>query len=261
MQPPSRLVALSAALCALLGCATTSAPSELDGVRAELRAMREANGRLERRLERIETEQLVSRVNSKGAKPATTLPARGSELPDLTVVKLKPRQEEAPKVVTAVSVIEPDPALLDQLAEGAAQYSEKPLRLDGTEAEESPSASLFDEGMASLTTGDLEGGIAKLHKFADTNRSHPSADNALHNSGLGHMGRGDFERAARAFELTVTRYPAGDAVTEAMLKLAECRLKQNQKQDAKSVYSRVISMYPGTPAASQAEQRLAALGP
>jgi TolA-binding protein len=48
-------------------------------------------------------------------------------------------------------------------------------------------------------------------------------------------------------------------VLDGMLRLAECRLKLNQREDARALYTRVITQFPGTAAATQAEQRLASL--
>jgi TolA-binding protein len=50
-------------------------------------------------------------------------------------------------------------------------------------------------------------------------------------------------------------------VLDGMLRLAECRLKLNQREDARALYTRVITQFPGTAAATQAEQRLASLSP
>ena len=64
------------------------------------------------------------------------------------------------------------------------------------------------------------------------------------------------EDAASAFERVLSEYPAGDARLESMLKLAECRMRLNQRDDALALYARVIETYPGTDAASQAQRRL-----
>ena len=71
--------------------------------------------------------------------------------------------------------------------------------------------------------------------------------------------RNEFDRAAQVFERLISTYPAGDAVLDGMLRLAECRLKLNQRDDARALYTRVITQFPGTAAATQAEQRLASL--
>ena len=104
-----------------------------------------------------------------------------------------------------------------------------------------------------------EGGIARLERFAQENPKNPRADNALYFSALGYMGLGRYEAAADRLEKLRARYPAGDAVPEALLKLAECRLRLKQAANARSLYSKVIASYPGTVAASTAQDRLASL--
>ena len=73
------------------------------------------------------------------------------------------------------------------------------------------------------------------------------------------MGLKDYAVAAKTFLRLIDNYPAGDAVLDGMLRLAECRLKLDQKEDARALYTRVITQFPGTAAATQAEQRLASL--
>lgn len=117
----------------------------------------------------------------------------------------------------------------------------------------------FDKAVNMLRTGNVEGGVEKLRRFADENPRHPRADNALYFSGLGQIGLNEFKGAAKTFERLIDKYPAGDAMLDGMLRLAECRMRLNQSADAKVLYTRVVTQFPGTAAATQAEQRLAAL--
>jgi TolA-binding protein len=73
------------------------------------------------------------------------------------------------------------------------------------------------------------------------------------------MGLKDHAAAARIFVRLIDSDPAGDAVLDGMLRLAECRLRLNQKDDARALYTRILTQFPGTAAATQAEQRLASL--
>ncbi|HSP78336.1 MAG TPA: tetratricopeptide repeat protein, partial [Myxococcaceae bacterium] len=117
----------------------------------------------------------------------------------------------------------------------------------------------FEQAVAALRTGNVEGGVARLLRFAEENPRHSRADNALYFGGLGLIGLKDYASAARTFETLISSYPAGDAVLDGMLRLAECRLRLNQKDDARALYTRILTQFPGTAAASQAEQRLASL--
>lgn len=237
----------------LAGCATESASrEELSQLKAELRAQRERNERLEDRVKRLEDQNAV--LGAHKAQPGKTpLPVKNT-MPDLTVVKLKPKAEPAPRIDTRVDVVEPAPDFVAEISTSAATDDKDapppdPVVLDAR----------FNDGLESLKTGNVEGGVLKLQTFASEHPQHQKADNALYFAGVGLMGLSDFDGASRTFAQVVDGYPAGDATVDAMLKLAECRVRMNQPDGAKALYSKVLESYPGTPAATQAQARLAAL--
>ncbi|HLL02792.1 MAG TPA: tetratricopeptide repeat protein [Myxococcaceae bacterium] len=263
-------------LCALAACATDSATqAEMAALRAELRSMREQQTRMGDRLERLERSTSVSRARNvqppaSTAKPSSQAPATPAgakpgarpresavEVPDLTVVKLKPKNDPAPSLPTRVPVVEPDDEQAEMFVSASPESSEpaaEAMNIEALDAE-------FEKSMSALRTGNVELGVTKLQAFAEQYPRHPKADNALYFSGLGRMGLKDFATAATLFERLIETYPAGDAVLDGMLRLAECRVKLNQKDDARALYTRVITQFPGTAAATQAEQRLASLSP
>jgi TolA-binding protein len=242
---------LGLALVPLLGCATEVAHrSEADDLRAELHAVREANARLEARVERLETGAALDR---RAVNPSA---APDHAVPTLTVIKLKPRTDPAPKIDVAVPVVEPSPEIIHDFAPTNAREpspaSEAGVTAPGGEAD-------FEQGVAALRTGNVEGGVTRLLSFAAAHPRHSKADNALYFAGIGQMGLERYEDAARTFERLLTDHPAGDAVQDGMLRLAECHIHLNQVQDARALYAKVVASYPGTAAASQAEQRLDSL--
>lgn len=260
-------------LCALGACATGSATqTELAALRAELRAMREQQSRMGDRLERLERSTSVSRARSTAppagasatpseAKPGAKPQESAVQVPDLTVVKLKPKNEPAPSLSTRVPVTEPDDDQVEMFVSGSPASSESssesasaPVNNEALDAE-------YEQSMSALRTGNVQLGVMKLQAFASQYPRHSKADNALYFSGLGQMGLKDFSSAAVVFESLIATYPAGDAVLDGMLRLAECRVKLNQPDDARALYTRVITQFPGTAAATQAEQRLASLSP
>ncbi|HEX5752152.1 MAG TPA: tetratricopeptide repeat protein [Archangium sp.] len=270
-----RLFAI-APLCALTACATTSpAQSELAELKAEVRAMRETQARLEKRLERVELHASVSQ--SRAAAPAAaaakeaSAPASpaapassGYSTPELAVVKLKPRNEPAPPLPTRVAVVEPAPDDMEMFISPSPEEDAAPAMAAVSDPKEDEAATAvldaeFEQAVAALRTGNVEGGVTRLRAFAEQNPRHPRADNALYFSGLGQMGLKDHAAAAQSFERLIASYPAGDAVLDGMLRLAECRLRLNQKDDARALYTRILTQFPGTAAATQAEQRLASL--
>jgi tol-pal system protein YbgF len=263
-----RLLA-TAPLCALTACATTgttASQAEVTELKAQVRALRDTQSRLEKRLERLELHQSV-RQSSTAPAQAASAAAKTPEVPDLTVVKLKPRVEPAPPLPTAVPIVEPSSE--DMEAFVAVSDGDSGGRASRQTADEEPTAQAepgvldaeFEQAVAALRTGNVEGGVQRLQRFAEENPRHPRADNALYFSGLGLMGQKDHKAAIRSFEQLIEQYPAGDAVLDGMLRLAECRVRLDQREDARALYTRILTQFPGTAAATQAEQRLASLSP
>lgn len=223
---------------------------------ASMRAMRAENARLDGRLERLEQQVAVGQSRAASAvgpakPPSTASSSSRDELPALAVVKLKPRKDAAPRIATEVPVQEPPEGMVAELKSGS---EAAPDEAQGVVADQQ-----YDGGVDSLKTGDPEGGISRLLQFATDWPRHPRADNALYFAGMGMMALKDFEGAAKTFERGVAKYPAGDVVLDSMLKLAECRVKLNRPREAKATWEKIVSSFPGTAAATQAQARLASL--
>ncbi len=265
-----RLLAI-APLWVLTACASNAASrSELTQLQAELRAARAESARLAQRVERLEQRDAVSRARSGAPTLAPPDAAASAEEameasigapPELAVVKLKPKRQPAPPLPTKVPVVEPAAEQMEMLISDAEEAATVRASGAGASAERDPDVleAEYEQAVAALRTGNVEGGVARLQRFADDNPRHPRADNALYFRGLGLLGLQDYPAAAAAFEALLKRYPAGDAVQDGMLRLAECRVRLKQAPEARELYTRLLTQYPGTAAASQAEQRLASL--
>jgi TolA-binding protein len=224
--------------------------AELGELVASVRALRAENSRIDSRLEKLE-QQAANTSTRRAATAAATVSARSLEagpheqVPPLAVVKLKPRTQVAPTLSTNVEVVEPS---IDG-SEGP-----KPVEDELALAE-----AAYEKGIAALKTGLGESGITQLLKFVGDSPNHAKADNALFFVGLAQLAVQDFASAARQFERVLTSYPAGDTVVESMLRLGECRVRLEQLGAARAIWGQLIASFPGTPAAVQAEARLAAL--
>jgi tol-pal system protein YbgF len=244
----------------LSACATNAASrSELAQLQAELRATRAESARLAQRLERLELRDTVGRARASAQAPAgeEAASALPGAPPELAVVKLKPKLQPAPPLPTAVPVVEPAAEQMELLiseAEAAAPAARAADARDPDILEVE-----YQQAVSALRTGNVEGGVERLERFADENPRHTHADNALYFRGLGLLGLQDYAAASKAFELLLKRYPAGDAVQDGMLRLAECHVRLKKRDEARELYTRLLTQYPGTAAASQAEQRLASL--
>jgi len=232
-------------------------------LRAELRVLRESNSRLEHRLERLEGQAAVMSARPAPASAVSSSHAEGKgearlTVPELAVVKLKPKADVPPKLDTTTAVVEPSPEVLEELAQ--VQSAPAPEKAEGG-ADPAMADGEYEAGLEALRTGNLAGGVGKLQRFTLEHPRHPKADNALYFSGIGLMGEESWAEAAKTFSQLLSQYPAGDAVVDGLLKLAECRTRLNQRKEAKALYVQLISQYPGTAAATQAESRLAQLSP
>lgn len=170
-------------------------------------------------------------------------------VPPLTVVKLRPRHQAAPPLNTRVAVVEPPEGLTGELV----------AREDPPEV--SVADSTYVRGLDALKTGNAEAGALQLMQFVREWPRHPKADNALFYVGVAQMAGQDYGSAAQQFERVITSYPAGDAVIDALLKLAECHVHLKQPTQARAIWQRLITDFPGTPAAVQAEAKLASATP
>ncbi|MCU0697310.1 MAG: tetratricopeptide repeat protein [Myxococcaceae bacterium] len=249
---------MSAALCA---CATDQVSrSEHNELLASLRALRAENARIEARLEKLEADVKVATVPAAkpsaavSPKPVAEAPAVKepvTEMPALTVVKLKPKKEAPPRLSTEVDVVEPPAAVLSNVGDG----SDEPR---ANEADDALVEQQFQAGLDALKTGNPEGGVAQLQQFARDWPRHPKADNALYYAAVGLMAAREFKDAENVLEAAVRQYPAGDATIDSWLKLAECRARLNRHADARATWEKIVSSYPGTQAATTAQARLTA---
>lgn len=228
-----------------------------------MRALRAENARLEARLNKLEQDKVLSTASrpassaakASGALPAVSPPAGSSSdaLPPLTVVKLKPRKEAAPRLETEVEVAEP-PETIAQALDGDGAQAPTPDAADLAMAD-----AQFERGLSMMKTGNPEAGVAQMQQFVNDWPRHPKADNALYLAGMAFLADKDFEHAHDQFARVIAQYPAGDAVIDSMLKLAECRVKLNRPREARATWEKIVNSFPGTAAATAAQARLASL--
>jgi TolA-binding protein len=251
------------ALVLALGCAADApARREIDALRAELRALRRENEALARRVESLGTgvEALSARNRAQAGEVAAAEPSpsvssvqeapSGPEIPpDLAVVKVEPAQARAsrrrlpPPISTSIPIEEPGPERLEALG-----------RRGGS--------SLAAEANAELAAARAETGTGRAHAledFAGRYPRHPSADNALVEAATSYADAGRDEPACGLARRAVDGYPAGDAMSDALERLAWCESRRGATDLERQLLRRLVSDYPGSPAARRAGTRLAAL--
>ena len=93
----------------------------------------------------------------------------------------------------------------------------------------------------------LDALAAFLLKWPD----HPYADNAMYWRGECYFARGDYSRASEQFEGVVTRFPVGNKVPDALLKLGICDQKLGDPAKAKAWFDRLLQQAPQSDAAAR----------
>ncbi|MBK9517571.1 MAG: tetratricopeptide repeat protein [Anaeromyxobacter sp.] len=271
--PPE--AALVAALL-VAGCAGADAQArgEVEVLRAELGQVRQENQALQRTLEGLaaRVDLLTARLG-RGAEPAAARPA-GAGLPEpatlvpqglevvkmgpppaerqapagLAVIKVEPSRAERPArrpppVPTAVPIQEPDPSRLEALG-----------RRGGRE--------LSAEAEAELKAARRAAGLDRAHALEDfvgRYPHHPQAAAALVEAGDAYAESGRDAAACTLARRALEEYPAGRAIGDAMERLATCEARAGDADAEKKVLTRLVTQFPGTPAARRAGDRLAAI--
>jgi len=248
--------------------------SELESLRDEVRTLQRENAALAARVEALssQVDLLTLRVTRPG-EPARTAaveetaaarspddagaaaPGSRSEVPpDLAVVKMTPPTggraavrpttkvpRVAPPVPTAVQIQEPDAARLE------AALSRSGRRALSAEADQD------------LREAQAMSGLLRAHALEDfTARypQHPHADNALVDAAAAYAASGREDAACALARRVVDEYPAGDAQSDALERMAECAARRGATAEAQKLVARLRADFPGTPAAQRAEARL-----
>jgi tol-pal system protein YbgF len=248
----------------LLSISCASAPSrpsheveELKELRSQLGAQSALIAQQDRRIEELEVK--LAALSAKAAEekaPAKTAPSaveKAEPRPQLKTIKVGGRAkrsvranpvEKAPALPDSVALQEPDDRALQRL-------QVDPALLRAFDADHA-----WATAVQKLNSGKHEEAERDLLAFADTHPQHEAADNALYLAGLIREARGDCASALQLFEQVPERYPAGDAVPQALLERGRCLRTLGKTDEAKAIFNQLSKEHPDAPEATQARQLL-----
>ena len=83
---------------------------------------------------------------------------------------------------------------------------------------------------------------------------HPYADNALYWRGECYYAEGKYEQAANQFRELTRRYPAGNKVPDALLKLGMTQVELGREREARASFALLSQNYPSASAARRIPQ-------
>ncbi|MGK0674170.1 MAG: tol-pal system protein YbgF [Halothiobacillaceae bacterium] len=114
----------------------------------------------------------------------------------------------------------------------------------------------YDQAFALLKEGKYEQAIKAFDAFVKAYPSSPYVPNARYWSGEARYVQGDLKGAMQQFEWVVKGAPAHPKVPDALLKIGYVFYDQKNFAKAREVLNKVKEQFPGSQAASLAEQRL-----
>jgi TolA-binding protein len=229
-----------------------AARRDIEALRAEVRELRQENADLAHRVELLSAQLEVAstRLARGPATPAARDDAEKQPVipPDLAVVRVAPhstgvRAGRAPPVPTAVPIAEPDSAQVDAL-------SRRGGRDLATEAE-------AELRRARAATGNAR--ARALVEFVSRYPRHPEADNALVEASAAYADAGIESDSCDLARRAAADYPAGDALPEALERLAWCEGRHGAHDAERKLLERLVQEFPKTPAAQRAGIRLATI--
>jgi len=216
----------------------------------------------QRRIEELEVKlaALVARAQPvqpavKPAQPAAAPVAPKDPRPPLKTVKLGEGRrmhrsdhvnpvERAPRLPASVELREPDE---DQMAR---------LEADPVVVREFDADHAWAEAVQKLNEGHHVEAEADFLAFVAAHPRHTAADNALYLAGLVRESRGDCAAALPLFESVPVKYPAGDAVPQAMLERGRCLRILGRRPEAKAILMQLEREHPEAPETAFARQLL-----
>jgi len=244
---------LAALLLLVGGCATggrDAARRDIEVLQAEVRQLRQDNAELARRVDSLQTHLELSSASrtvrvaprEDAAETAPVIP------PDLAVVHVAPpvaaapRPRTPPPVPTSVPIAEPDAARVDALSRHGRDLAAE------SEAELKKARAAPSTKRARL-----------LEEFVERYPRHPEADNALVEAATVWADAGLETQACDLAKRAAGDYPAGDALPEALERLAWCEQHRGAREGERKLLERLVQEFPRSPAAQRAGTRLATI--
>ena len=107
----------------------------------------------------------------------------------------------------------------------------------------------YDSALGLVNAHQFDRALDALAAFLVKWPDHPNADNAMYWRGECYFAKGEYAHAAEEFEGTIARFPFGNKVPDALLKLGLCHQKLGNAPKAKAYFDRLQRDFPRSEAA------------
>jgi tol-pal system protein YbgF len=249
------------------GCAHGEgiADKQIAELREDLVKVQAERDRYEQRVNQLELAAQGRGDGSGGPVGAGTPPVA---TPNLKVVHLAPGGADSPDSTAAGAADEPDgddgtPRPTIRIVGNGADPRGKHqtgLTVTDDQQQQRPSAAdpdakrAYDHALQLLGQRKFNEALEAFAAFLVKWPDHPYADNATYWRGEAYFAQSDFAHAAEQFEGVVVRFPQGNKVPDALLKLGICQQKLNNPEKAKSYFDKLVREFPKSEAARRIPQ-------
>ena len=262
----SFLMVLLASVALLSACSLVSASRPFGGgqeenAKDEVQLLKERIFELEKRavMAEVEVKRLQARLadlEGDPAGPEASIPMGTSgSLPD------------------AVTTLEPSPTFesFESIGTEEVEVSDLPVEgpvstppdqgvmsgpINAVGALDATAQALYDRGYTLYHQGRFLDSETAFQQFLRNYSQTVLGDNAQFWIAEARYARGDVAGALAAFEETAERFPRGNKVPDAVLKVGDCLRDLGDSEGARRSYQRVVGEFPDSAAADVAEKRL-----
>lgn len=236
--------------------------------RAEANALRIALREAEER-ERTRATRIVHTPDEQGVDVVDEEPEESGPRPVLRLYGSAPAPIPGPPASVFADAPPPPPALRLPVAHSGAGPSDgvpaipaapvvvtprvapSPAR---NEPRPDPAAAAYREALAHVSARRFDEALAGLDAFLRANPDHAYADNAMYWRAEIHYARRDYRRALAEFTALVERYPRGNKVPEALLRIGLCHERMGDRASAQRAFERLRAEFPASAAARMASR-------
>jgi tol-pal system protein YbgF len=238
------------AVLGLAGCATQADLQDIRrehrGIRSQLADTRATVEAMQRDVEAMRGKMDEVRHANRGRREEDTR-LEGLEA---RLAALEGRGTQAP----ATTAPPPDPWARPEATQPQAPGSD----LATEEAKEVPED--YRRGLTLVKQGSYDRAIQAFRDFLRANADSPLAANAHYWIGECYYLLGDYSQAILKFNDVRQQYPRSDRVAPSLLKIGLAFLQMGNKSEARLAFQKVVNDYPASPEATQAREKLQALG-
>jgi len=128
-------------------------------------------------------------------------------------------------------------------------------------ADASGAQAAYDVAFKSIRGGDYVKASREFRAFVQQYPDHALAPNAWYWLGESYYATTNYPVALEAFQHLLSQFPTSDKAPDALLKVGYTQLELKQDAKARATLASVVSKYPGSKAASLAQERLQRLPP